>query len=83
VVNTINLIGYGHGTCQPQARYAVGFEVTAGDLNPNGKLDLAVCRGGTSPAMSVLLAMEMERNNCYVGSNARKHDPDPSWGCAP
>ena len=42
---------------QPQVRYAAGFTplwVTAGDLSADGKLDLAVCSGGTSPATSRL-----------------------------
>ena len=67
VVNTINsqvqstvsiLIGNGDGTFQPQVRYAAGYApgwVTAGDFNGDGKLDLALCGGGTSPAMNVLL----------------------------
>jgi DNA-binding beta-propeller fold protein YncE len=67
VVNTINsqvqstvsiLIGNGDGTFQPQVRYAAGYApewVTAGDFNGDGKLDLAICGGGTSPAMGVLL----------------------------
>jgi hypothetical protein len=39
------------------------------------------CSGGSSPATSVLLAMGVERNNCYVGTNARKH-PDPLRLCS-
>jgi hypothetical protein len=60
VVNTINgqvqytVIGNGDGTIQPQVRYAAKFTpawVSAGDLNCDGELDLAVGSGGTLPAM--------------------------------
>jgi hypothetical protein len=47
---------------------------TALDLNPDGKLDLVVCSGATTPAMSVLSLSPTSR------SRITAVDPG-EWGC--